>query len=235
MRRRAIVLTAVLLPLSVLAGPPVDGVYQSTDLGGSVLVGRYSEGWGPGGGALLPGATLNAASWDGAALGTQWRYWCASETGNLLLLDTVDSNGNGSRTYQKNFAGGYIWLDGAGPWAGGDPSYDGVIDSYYEIETITYQNWQPVAAVTNVQATGHFPAYGQSCLTFSVGNGSLVGSTDMGMTKPAGFPGFLEEGTCDPVMPNGAWWEFFSLTLTISGCTNPSDQPSWGAIKAHYE
>ncbi len=219
-----------------LAGPPLDGVYQSTDLGGNIDVGRYSEGWDAGGGALMPGSTLNAGSWDGANFGLGWRYWCATTLSPAtVLVDNVNANGDGNRTYMQTFVGGFIWLSGAGPWANGDPDYPGVIDTYTEFETIQYVNWQPVAAVTNVQATGHFDNYPSNCLTFAVGNGSQVGSTDWGMTKPADYPDFLQATTCDPVAPNGAWWDMLTLTLTISGCgTTDTDVSTWGGVKSLF-
>lgn len=223
--------------LPALAGPPLVGDYTTTDLGGPVSVGRYSEAWTAGGGALLAGTTLNAESWDGASLGTEWRYWCATEPApGVLLVNTVNASGNGNKTYMKTFTGGYIWLSGTGPWANGDPSYPGVIDTYTEFETIQYSNWVPVGAVTNVQATAHFDAYPTSCMAFSVSNGVRVGSTEFGMTKPADYPDLLAAGTCAPGLTEGAWWDMMTMTLSISGngCATPTKSASWGAVKAIY-
>jgi hypothetical protein len=237
MKRSGIVffaLITMLLAGTSSAGPPISGDYQSTDLGGPVYLGRYSEAWNVGGSALDPGTTLNAESFDGADLGTQWRYWCSTVMAPpVLLVDNVDGNGNGNRTYMKTFIGGYIWLSGSGPWANGDPSYPGTIDTYAEFETITYSNWQPITAVTNVQATAHFDAYPDQCMAFYIGNGSEVGSTDKGDTKPADFPDFLDID-CNPTRTNGAWWDFFTITLSIAGCTTPTEETSWGAVKALY-
>ncbi len=239
MKRTALALVASLAVMLVagasFADHPLNGVYKSTDLGGVVNVGRYTESWDAGGGALLPGTTLNAESWDGTALGTMWKYWCSTQiTPPILLTNTVDVNGNGQKTYMKTFVGGYLWLSGTGPWANGDPDYPGVIDTYYEFETIQYQNWQVVAAVTNVQATAHFNNYPTTCMTFYVGNGSEVGSTDLGGVKPATYPGLLDAGTCLDTRTLGAWWDFFTLTLTISGCTTPTEDATWGSVKARY-
>ncbi len=218
-----------------MAGPPLDGTYKSTDLGGPLDLGRYSESFVAPGGALDIGATLNAASWDESDLGLQWRYWCSTiQAAPLLLIDTVDGNGNGSRTYQKEFQGGYIWLSGTGPWANGDPDYPGVIDTYVEFETIQYLNWQKIHAVTNVQATAHFDNYPSSCLTFSVGNGVEMGSTDDGMTLPSDYPAFMEQGTCALTGVYGAWWDFMTVSLVITGCTTPTKTATWGSVKALY-
>ncbi len=230
-------LVAVGLASAAMAGPPVDGVYDSTDLGGPTNLGRYTETWSVPGGNLMPGVVLNAESWDGMNLGTQWKYWCAQVVSPpVLLVDNVDANGNGNRTYMKTFVGGYIWLSGSGPWAGGDPDYPGVIDTYHEFETIQYANGQRVAAVTNIQATAHFDNYPASCLAFSVGNGSEVGSTDFGMTKPATYPAYLDPNTCQATSgPMGGWWDLFTLTLSIQGCTVPVEETTWGALKARYQ
>lgn len=228
-----VVLTLLVAGTSV-AGPPLDGNYDSTDLGGPVYTGRYTEAWDPGGGALLAGTTLNAESWDGTNLGTQWRYWCGTLlVDGVLLTDNVDANGNGNRTYQKTFVGGFFWLSGTGPWANGDPDYPGTIDTYVEFETITYNEWVPVAAVTNVQATAHFDNYTDECLTFYIGNGSEVASTDEGDTIPPDYPALLDPD-CNNTRVDGAAWDFFTITLSISGCTTPTQDTTWGAVKAMY-
>lgn len=231
-----LVVGALAVAASALAGPPLPGEYKTTDLGGVVSLGRYTEGWAPGGAALLPGVTLNAQSWNGATLGSEWSYRCATTTAPAVMLtNTVNASGNGNRTYMKQFVGGQIWLSGTGPWANGDASYPGVIDSYTEFETIQYANFVPVAAVTNVQATAHFDAYPNDCMAFQVSNGVEVGSTALGGTKPADYPDFLSAGTCTPDAPEGAWWNFLTMTLSISsGCATPSRPSSWGALKAVY-
>jgi len=227
-------LLSVALATPALAGPPLDGNYKSTDLGGSVLTGRYAESWLVPNGLLDPATTLNCASWDGATLGTQWRYYCGTMVAPAQLIsDNLDVNGNGSRTYMKTFVGGYVWLDGAGPWGNGDPDYPGTLQSYVEFETIQYVAWDRVAAVTNVSSAAHFTGYSLSCMTFAVGNGAEVGSTDYGMTKPADYPDFMD-ANCNPIGTLGGWWDFIGITLSITGCTVPVEETTWGAVKAIY-
>jgi hypothetical protein len=237
MRRSAIAASALLILLlagTALAGPPLSGAYKSVDIGGPVYVGRYTEGWAAGGGAIFAGATLNAESWDGATLGAQWKYWCGTQVSNsILLINTVDVNGNGNRTYMSTFVGGYIWLSGSGPWANGDPDYPGVIDNYAEFETITYQNWVPISAVTNVQAMAHFNNYPALCMTFYIGNGSRVATTDLGDPIPPNYPAFLDPA-CSPTETLGACWDFFTITLTLTNCAVGTEQSTWGAIKSIY-
>jgi hypothetical protein len=238
MKRPAFVyLTGLFLLLAgaSLAGPPLDGDYQSTDLGGPVYTGRYTEAWDAGGGPVLGGTTLNAESWDGAALATQWRYWCGTETSDgVLLVDNVNpSTGNGNRTYMKTFDGGYIWLSGTGPWANGDPDYYGTIDAYTEFETIQYSSWVPIAAVSNVQATAHFNDYPESCMTFYIGNGTRMASTEIGDPIPPDYPDLLDPD-CNATRTEGAFWAFTSVTLSIYGCSVSAEESSWGGIKSIY-
>jgi hypothetical protein len=224
----------LLLTGSSYAAAPLNGDYQSTDLGGPLLLGRYTEGWdgGGSGGALLSGTTLNAESWDGAELGTQWKYWCStSETDAVLLTDNVNASGNGNRTYMKTFVGGYIWLSGSGPWANGDPDYPGYIDSYTEFETITYTNWVPVAAVTNVQAIAYFDNYPGSCMSFYIANGTLIADTDLGQAIPPDYPSLLDPA-CNASYATGAAWDFSSVTLSIVDCAVGTEESTWGKIKS---
>jgi hypothetical protein len=230
-----LILLLALLAGSVQAGPPLSGAYKSTDIGGLALIGRYTEGWDGGGGAHGIGTTLNAESWDGSALGTQWKYWCATEVADgVLLVDLVDANGNGSRTYMDCFVGGYIWLSGTGPWGNGDPDYPGVIDRYYEYETVMYQNWVPISAVTNVQALAHFDNYPTTCMTFYISNGTRVATTDLGETIPAGYPGLLNTN-CEATRTHGACWDMCALTLNVNGCNVGTQESTWGAIKSMYK
>lgn len=230
----SIVVAATLVGGTALAGPPADGVYKSTDLGGSIFDGHYTEGYLAANGAPLAGTVLNSESWDGTTLGTQWRYWCGeTQTDGQVIQNTVDANGNGSKTFMKTFVGGFIWLSGTGPWANGDADYPGVIDTYVEIETVLYQNFVRQSAVTNVNAVAHFDAYPNACLTFAIGNGAEVGSTDFGMMKPAEFPDALDN-TCTAGAANASWWNFFSITLTVSGCSTPAQESTWGGLKSLY-
>jgi len=228
-------LSVLALAVTAFAGPPLPGDYTTTDIGGVVSMGRYTEGWQAGGGALVPGTTLNAQSWNGASLGTEWRYQCATTAAPAVLLtNTVNASGFGNRTYMKQFVGGTIWLSGAGPWANGDADYPGIIDSYTEFETVQYENFVPVAAVTNVQATAHFANYPSACMTFAVSNGVEIGDTPSGGVKPANYPDFLA-ADCSPTAPEGAWWDMITMTLSVSdGCATPARPSTWGALKTLY-
>ena len=237
MRLATALLAALLITLSgslALAGAPLNGDYDSSDLGGPIDVGRYTEGWNAGGSATMAGTTFNAASWDGANLGAMWRYSCGTLAGDAVLLtDNVDVNGNGNKTWMKTFVGGTIWLSGAGPWGNGDAEYSGPILSYVEFETVQYSEFQRVAAVTSVQATASFDGYEGGCVAFQVANGTEVGATDLGMTPPADYPAFLFDNCVDGA-PEGAWWNMTSITLSINWCAVPARDQSWGAMKSKF-
>lgn len=227
-------LMVLCIPSLALAGAPLQGIWTSTDLGGTVPVGRYTESWEAGGGALEAGTILNASSWDGVSLGASWAYSCAVEQGDAVLLDdAVNAQGFGTRTWKKTFGGGAIWLSGNGPWANGDPEYTGQIIAYTEFETVTYVAFQPVAATTNVQASASIEGYDTICLGFTVGNGAKVGDTLGGGTLPAGYPPLMLSG-CAPGGSNGAWWNFGHLTLYINDCAVGTEDLTWGAVKAQY-
>lgn len=238
MKQLLSIIAAMLFIASIVpaaqAGPPLDGIYQSDDLpGGVISKGRYTESWVGPSMPLGLGNAFDAQSWDGMTLGAEWRYYCGSLANVLVLTDNVDANGNGNRTYMKTFVGGYIWLDGAGPWGNGDADYPGTITDYVEFETVSFVNFARVAAVSNVQASANFSNYPSSCMTFAVGNMAEMGTTDS-MMKPGDFPGFLDPATCDATRTMGGWWDMFTLTLTISGCTVETQETSWGAVKALY-
>jgi len=231
-----VILAALALTAAVsLAGPPVPGDFKSTDIGGAIHAGRYTEGWDAGGSALSTNTTQNCASWDGATLGTDWRYTCGTMAGPAtLIFNTVNGSGNGNRTYMCPFTGGTLWLSGSGPWANGDADYPGVFDSYVEYETVQYSNWVPISAVTNVQSTAHFDAYPTTCMSFSIANGTRVGTTDLGGVMPAGFPDRLDP-TCAATRTLGAWWNMTAITISIaSDCATPARTSSWGSLKAIY-
>lgn len=224
-----------LFAASAHAAAPLPGNYPSSDIGGVLSAGRYSEGWDVGGGALLASTTQNCGSWNGVTLGTEWKYTCGTATAPATLTqDNVDAYGNGNRTWRMPFTGGVFWLSGSGPWANGDASYPGHFDSYVEYETVQYVGGVAIASVTNVQTTAHFDAYPAQCMSFSIANGARIGTTDLGGSLPAGYPDLLD-ANCNATRTLGAWWNMNALTISItSGCATPTHTSTWGSLKAMY-
>jgi hypothetical protein len=224
-----------LIAVPVLAGPPVNGIYTSTDIGGTMLPGRYSESWFPG--PLVTNNTLNEESWDGSALGTQWRWYCPwIAAAPALQSDNVDGFGNGQKVWKVTYAGGYCWLDGAGPWAGGDASYTASITLWLATVTETYANFQEVGTVRNQSAQAMFDGYNEQCMSIAISNAEKLGDTDDG-PLPANYPDFWDWvgcaniGTAGP----GEWGDVDSITYVIFGCeTVATQEKTWGAVKAIY-
>jgi hypothetical protein len=235
MKFAIVFLLALLVVVPAYAGPPINGTYTSTDIGGTMLPGRYSESWAGPNGRQQIGNITNKQSWNGTTLGTQWWMYCASlSAAPVLLFDGVDGSGNGFRIYESDFTGGLCVLDGSGPWGGGDASYIAPYTSYSETNTLTYQNFQVVGATaTVVHMTAQFIPYGDDCMSLVINNNEELGTTDGG-PETANYPAFLDGG-CSATRTHGSWGDSDSFTLTISGCTIPTRTSTWGQIKALYE
>lgn len=223
-----------LLVAVAMAGPPLSGVYDSTDMGGDVNTGRYMESYTVPDGAVLVGTTLNAQSWDGMSLGLQWSYQCGIvENEPILLSDFVSASGTGSRTYMKTFVGGTLWLSGTGPWGNNEAEYSGPILSYVEYETVQLVNWVRTHAVTNVSATASIDGFNDACIAFTVGNGVEIGSTDFDHPVPTDYPVMLD-ASCNATDALGAWWDFMTMSLYIDSCTVDTEETTWDALKSIY-
>lgn len=221
------IVTAVLVlgSVAVYAGPPASGTWKSTN--GDFDEGREASSWAAGD-FLGVGNVLHAESWDGASLGGDWQILCPQVTSVVLLVDLV-VGGNGQRIYQITYAGGTIVLGGAGPWAGGDAQYVGVIDTYSEFRTVQYAGGIVVGSVSNHNVSAHLQGYASSCMTWGIGNGAWLGNGPV----PAGFPDY-RDGSCNPGPVEGHYGNFTDLTLSVTGCPVSTEQSTWGAVKAIY-
>jgi hypothetical protein len=222
-----------LLPILATAGP-INGFFNSTDMGGVLLTGRAST-WRPGINSGLP-HVLHAQSWDGTTLGTQWDLSCSIEPINFSVQDNR-VGGNGTVVYTSSYTGGNFSLY-AGGWPWGDGT--GVLNTTTLITTVQYVMIggvsTPVASVVNGNTTGTFS---NGCLlSFVIANGSGVGETtslNPGITKPSSFPAFLDN-TCGPAPANlqfGTWGNVITITMGID-CSVPIETTTWGSIKAVY-
>lgn len=226
----------IIVATPVFAGAPVNGTYTSTDIGGTMLPGRYSESWYPT--KLVVNNTLNEQSWDGSTLGSQWHWYCPwISAAPALLLNTVDGLGNGIKIWRATYTGGYCWLDGAGPWAGGDASYLANITTWNAIITETYSNFQEVGTVRNHDARATFVGYGLTCMTLSISNGAKIGDTAKTGPLPAAYPDFWYWSPCTDIgtAGPGEWGKVDSITFTVLGCETVAVEPTtWGAVKSLY-
>jgi len=214
---------------AVFAQAPVNGVYKSTL--GDFLEGRESTSWAAPAGRLMTGNTFNCESWDGAStLGAEWRIYCGSAAVVTLISDDV-AGGFGTKTYQIDYSGGYVFFDGAGIWGGGDASYAGVLDYYTELRVLIYVFGAVTGTVENRNFAASLNGYPASCVNYT-GNGAWIGDTDGG-PKPATYPAF-KDAACNAAAL-GRWGDQIDVTFDFTGCTTPTEEKSWGAIKTLYE
>jgi hypothetical protein len=226
------VLLCMLLTVPAFAGPPQAGNYKSTDLGGSVLTGTYSETWN--GGPMAVNNTVNEKSWDGTNLGTQWLWTCAYvASAPTLLYDGVNASGDGNKIWYVTYTGGTAQLLSTGPW--GDEDYDANVLTWEATVTETYQNFVEVGTVKTVNATAQFIGYDDNCIVLALSNLEKHGD---GMELPPpgalAYPEFIDN-TCSPTGEGpGEWGEVDDITYSILQCTVGTEEQSWGSVKALY-
>lgn len=222
--------TALTLVLAIPAfAAPVNGVYNSTDLGGQLLTGRASTHR-TGINSGFP-HVFHVQSWDGASLGTQWEIRC----GTSNAFNVVDNRvaGTGTVVYSSTYTGGtFTFFPGGWPWGDGT----GTLASTTLVTTVQFVNNVPVASVVNGNSSGMFA--GGCALTFAIANGNGVGETtslNPLITKPATYPMFLD-GTCSPAAANsqfGTWGDVRTITFMID-CATPTKTSTWGQVKQIY-
>ena len=231
MTRLCLVLTLLLVPTIALAGAPATGTYTSTDIGGLMLNGRFSESF-VGGGPGQLGNTIHAQSFNGAALGTEWSLSCVSiESDPVLQSDTRDGSGTGNVTYVTDYDDGVFFLDRTGPWGDGTEDYTGVIFTFQNTSTNQYVLGNLVGIVSNVTIYGMFDGYAD-CMEFVISNSATIGSypTDL----PADFPAYMDPN-CGFTPQAGGWGTVPSITLTITGnCSVESETNSFGTLKSRW-
>jgi len=229
--RIGFLLTAVagLALASTAFAAPLNGVYNSTDLGGQLLTGRAST-WRTGINSGLP-HVLHAQSWNGA-LGTQWDVSCPVENTAFAIQDNRVL-GTGTVVYTSTFQGGTFTLyPGAWPWGDGV----GTLGTSVFVTTVQFVNNIPMASVVNANTTGTFE--GGCALTFAIANGNGIGETtslNPLIVKPATYPTFLD-ATCGLAPINqqfGTWGEVRTITMMID-CPVPAETSTWGAVKARF-
>lgn len=225
-------LLTLMVAVPALANPPIDGNYKSTDVGGTMYTGLYSETWN--GGPMAVNNTVNEASWDGANLGTQWTWSCAYvAVPPTLLYDGVNANGDGNKIWKVVYTSGTAWLSGTGPWADNEPAgYTATVDTWTATVTETYSNFDEVGTVKTVSATASFVGYPDVCIVLALSNQQKHGD---GPTLPITpqYPAFIDN-TCAGASGPGEWGEVDDITYSILNCTVSTKESTWGAIKARY-
>jgi len=230
--RIATAFVLIILIAAPLMAQPIPGVYKSTDLGGTMLTGRYSESWTIADGRLMAGNTTNKMSWNGSALSTQWWMYCAQLFGAPNLLFSSVVGGNGFEIWQADYIGGLCVLLPGGPWDGGGAPYTAPYDNYQETVTINYVGGDISSINSNISFQATFIGY-NDCMELTISNNVEQGSTD---DRPLDldYPGFLDTG-CAATRTLGSWGDATDFTLNIIGeCTVATHEKTWGSIKALY-
>ena len=232
MRGIAIVGLALLLAVPALAGAPATGTYYSWDLpGGSFDAGRFSESWVGSSGQV--GNTINAMSWDGAALGGEWVVSCPAIAATpTLILDSRDANGTGDMIYLTIYGGGSFWFSMNGPWGDGTEDYTGTLNTFNVTSTHQFINWVRTGIRSNITLSGGFDGY-DNCMDYVISNAAFVGETSV-LPLPADYPPFMDS-SCNSGPTTGGWGDTVQIELNIYGsCTIPNQEKTWGALKALY-
>jgi len=228
MRLLASFAAVLLLVGTAAAGPPAAGTYLSTDMGGSVLTGYFSESWVAGPGNI--GNTVNSASWDGATLGTQWKLWCpAIDVGPVLVSDTRDGNGTGEVTYRTTYAGGFFWMSKTGPWGDNTVDYPGTVSSFIATATYQYVLGQLLGIRSNITTFGQFDGYGD-CMEYTINNAAFLGEG----TVPDYCPPYMDSSCALTGLSLGGWGHAHDLAIRILGCEVPVNQSTWTGAKTLY-
>jgi hypothetical protein len=219
--------------------PPVNGIYNSADQvpGGLVLTGRFSEAWNGGAEGALTN-TINAESFDGATLGTQWRVWCPSIGAPPTLVSNTVVGGTGDIVYETTYAGGLFWFSKNGPWSADNlVDFTGTVQSFVVVSTHQYVGGMRIGVRSNITMQGLFDqqyaSWSTPCMEYAIQNGSIQGSTDMG-PFPALYPPLLDDTTCAPGPATGAWGSVTQITMVIMDCVVPTEPTTWGRIKSQF-
>ncbi len=232
----ALGLVALLVVPIVAGAAPVSGTYKT--LFGTILPGKATESMPADLAEGQIGNMIWAESWNGAALGTNWKVMCpAVASAPVLVFDNVDVNGNGQRAWQTTYHGGTFVLASSGAWGvAGDPDYTGTVTSFGTTVYKQYSAGQIVGAVTNINLTGVFDHY-TGCFDMAIANAELYGYTPVGLFPGATgpFPPFHGPVNCDVTGTHGTYWDAHDITLNIYGqCVVPNQPSSWGHVKSIY-
>jgi hypothetical protein len=216
----ALALTMIALP--ALAGPPAPGVYKSAT--SQIMQGRYTESGtdvGNWDSYFTTGNAMNAESYDSmtTTLAGQWTISCPHIVSALKY-----QNLPGWDKWIVTYQGGTFTLQGTGTaWDGGDATYFGVVQTHSQTVTVLKPSG---ARDANISFSGYFTGPGYPCFTL-IANGAEVS----GLSGP--FPPFVDQ-TCG-VAAGGSTWLLRDITLTITNCSVPVQDGTWGKIKSLYQ
>ena len=204
---------AVVLALAigtVLQAAPLTGSYKSSELGGQVLMGRWSEGFVGG----LPSAVGNgghAQSWDGASLGSQWEVTGVTISSTTLLFgNPLLPTGTFMVLRTFDVTGGQLILKNTGSWwNAGDPGtqYTVNLTQYLQVLTVTTDNY----VIKNATSTDVFAGDIQGYAGYKVLYGQAASIYEgQGSSLPANYAAW-QPGS----VTSGAWGTLEGTRFTI--------------------
>ena len=199
--------TGAVLAAEVAAeAAPILGSYESTELGGTVLMGRWSEGF-TGGNPSGVGNGAHAASLTGTTLGTQWEFTGATLASTAVLFgNPMAPTGTFGvlRTFDVSVAQLLLKSDGglAPWWTAGDAGSQYVFNltQYFQVLTVTMD----AGAIQQATSTEVFEGTWTDNPAYMVKYGHTVGiyeNAGLALPPGGGYPAF--QGTA-PII-GGAW------------------------------
>lgn len=193
-RATAWIIAAVLIiGASVAQAAPITGIYQSQELGGTILDGRWSESW-IGGIKDSLGNTIHSASFDGTTLGGMWEISGVTLSEAPVVISAQTHFGHTDTTLLSVFGGGVLTLMPSGTWnSAGDGAYIVDITSYEQVTTRTTSMATGKSTdINEISLSGTFRDYPGYTVSFAVAASAPLGS---GTSVPANFPTILPTGT----------------------------------------
>ena len=214
----ALAIAAALLIAGPAQAAPIVGVFESHELGGYIFDGRWSESFPDAGQWGEPNSTINAASWDGIELGSQWvmsgQYIEEADDHQLLTDEKVGALR--IRKYLTEYTGGELHLKkivSADPdermwWNQADGGDEYVINiDYYsqstQITTIPILDDQEVGCYSLITLTGTFADHPDYQLRFML---AVAVKLDEGPGPDANYPDYLVPDGYDGVPMNMGQW-----------------------------
>jgi hypothetical protein len=220
----AALLVAGALAAGTAQAAPVYGVFVSEEFGGDIMDGRWSASLPEGntGDVAQIGSVINAASWDGVDLGTQWEMsgqelvarelLSVEPFGNLRIEKWALDYDNGTLLLKKYARGGAI-----SQWWGDEPvgaeEYVVTIGQYSHNTQITYLYDEIVGVYSIITLSGTFQEYPNWQMEFMLAVAVELGE---GAAPPANYPEFLFPGWYENPVQWGQWGVAQKIKMQIT-------------------
>ena len=199
---RIVAVSAVLAMMAAtVSAAPIEGTYTSPD----VLDARWTES-NTGGDDSAVGDEIDAESWDGSTLGTQWVLDEAVVASEVLLDDTTSGS---LRIIQdrRTYSGGVLTLkNDTTLWSGDVADGDYLVDvtNFTQSTVTTLYNGTVISTTGTLSMQGTFQNFPDYSINYLVATSETEGE---GTAAPAGYPALTAA--------NGLWGSATDVTLEI--------------------